>query len=237
MRRQKRRQRRTQTPSRRRILRKSRRARSASRRVHAVLVDANQVLAARTHGRDGHVFCRVVGRVPVHQEPLVGGRYLERSVFTRAPLARFIGIGGVALYLVGVLYREATGLVVGGYDHERVGIVCREGFPNLDGLVELLPGLYHELRVAVEGHLVYAFLVDHKEEAVGVLREDLDGLLRHLGQGDGRVVDRALAFGRLLEYLLVGEEPEEPRPARNPEPGGVRHVLVAEVLCPSMLSE
>ena len=112
-------------------------------------MDANQVLAARTHGRDWHVFCRVVGRGPVHQEPLVGGRYLERPVFTRAPLARFVGIGGVALYLVGVLYREATGLVVGGYDHERVGIVRREGFPNLDGLVGLLPGLYHELRVAL----------------------------------------------------------------------------------------
>ena len=50
------------------------------------------------------------------------------------------------------------------------------------------------------------------------------------GREHDGVVDRTLAFGRLLEHLLVGEEPKEPRPARRLEPRGVRYVLVTLLL-------
>jgi hypothetical protein len=79
--------------------------------------------------------------------------------------------------------------VVGGHDHERFGITFREALPDLDGLVELPPGLDEESRIALVGHLVYSLLLDHQEEAFMVLREGLDGLLRHLGKGDWRAVD------------------------------------------------
>ena len=75
----------------------------------------------------------------IHQELLVGVRHPERSVLRGPPRARFVGVCRVALNLVGVLDREAPRLVVGGHDHERLGIALRVGLPDLDGPIELLP--------------------------------------------------------------------------------------------------
>ena len=173
-----------------------------------VRLHAGEAPGARTGGRHGCALARVIVGRPVHGELKVGPGDGERPVFGGHLVARFV-------LCVDVLDCQPTSLVVAGHEEQRPGVTRRKSQRYVDRLVERGSGGDRLLGVVLVGELVDAFLLDEEEEAVAVAGEDAERLRRHLiERDDGLEHNVSLAFGSLLEHLLVGKEAKQlPRTA------------------------
>ena len=164
----------------------------------------------------------IVGR-PVHRELKVRAGDGERPVFGRHVVTRLV-------LFVDVLDGQPTGLVVACHEEQRAGVARGESQRYVDRLVESGSGGDRLLRVVVVGELVDALLLDEEEEAVAVAGEDAQRLRRHLVEGDDGLIEVSLAFGSLLEHLLVCKEAKQPPRTALAQLVGCRYVLVSELL-------